>query len=99
MPILYTFQSPNNFSTGTWHFVQISYTPVIATGTETAVKIYRSTVSGGPYTLQATVPINQSNWNDYAVTPGQTYYYVFTETDGVSESAQSAEFSGTVQSG
>jgi acid phosphatase type 7 len=40
-------------------------------------KIYRSTVSGGPYTLVATIPATTSYQNS-GLTSGTTYYYVVT---------------------
>jgi fibronectin type 3 domain-containing protein len=43
--------------------------------------IYRSTVSGGFYVKIANVPNGVQVYNDYAVTPGVTYYYVLTEVD------------------
>jgi fibronectin type 3 domain-containing protein len=61
-----------------------------------SVNIYRSTVSGGPYTLIANVATGVQLYNDYAVTPEITYYYVVTEVNNVgAESAQSPQMSGT----
>jgi hypothetical protein len=40
-------------------------------------KIYRSTVSGGPYTLIATIPATTTYQNS-GLTSGTTYYYVVT---------------------
>lgn len=57
--------------------------------------IYRSTVSGGPYTKIANVQQGTQIWSDYAVTPGVVYYYVLTEVDNTgAESAFSVEQSG-----
>ena len=62
-----------------------------------SVNVYRSTVSGGPYTQIATgIPMGTQLYNDYAVTVGTTYYYVLTEVDNsAQESGYSTERSGT----
>lgn len=58
--------------------------------------VYRSTVSGGPYTLQGT-GIGQLTFRDENVTPGSAYYYVVTAVDSnKNESAHSSEQSSTV---
>jgi fibronectin type 3 domain-containing protein len=68
-----------------------------SSGGATATNIYRGTASGGPYSLINSV--GGTTYNDFQVNPGQTYYYVFTEIDGLGgESAQSSEISATVQS-
>ena len=46
-------------------------------------KIYRSTVSGGPYTLVATIPAATSYQNS-GLTSGATYYYVVTAVNSSS---------------
>lgn len=100
MPILYTFFHSPTYSTGTSHYIALFYTPT-TTGGAVAVNIYRSTTNGGPYVLIETMPISEGNdYFDYNVQQGVTYYYVFTEIDGLGgESAQSAQFQGTVQVG
>jgi hypothetical protein len=58
--------------------------------------IYRSLVSGGPYTKIANVPLGVQVYNDFNVTPLTKYFYVMTEVDNTNtESAFSAETSGT----
>lgn len=59
-------------------------------------KIYRATVSGGPYTLIANVGLGLQVYNDFGVVPQVPYFYVMTEVDsnGV-ESAFSVEATGT----
>ena len=57
-------------------------------------KIYRSTTSGGPYTLVATIPAATSYQNNGLVS-GTTYYYVVTAVNsGSLESAPSNQGSG-----
>ncbi len=43
----------------------------------TQIRIYRATVSGGPYALHATVPVT-TTYTDTGLTSGTTYYYVVT---------------------
>jgi Abnormal spindle-like microcephaly-assoc'd, ASPM-SPD-2-Hydin len=59
--------------------------------------VYRSTVSGGPYTKLTSTPIAATTHADMAVQAGQTYFYVVTSVDssGV-ESADSTEVSATI---
>jgi cellulose 1,4-beta-cellobiosidase len=57
-------------------------------------RIYRSTTSGGPYTLVATIPATTSYQNN-GLTSGTTYYYVVTAVNGGSlESGSSNQGSG-----
>jgi acid phosphatase type 7 len=57
-------------------------------------KIYRSTTSGGPYTLVATIPAATSYQNN-GLTSGATYYYVVTAVNsGSFESPASNQGSG-----
>jgi hypothetical protein len=58
--------------------------------------IYRSTVSGGPYTKIANVLDGIQTYNDFNVVPEVTYYYVLTEVNNVgAESAFGTQQSGT----
>jgi hypothetical protein len=60
-------------------------------------KIYRSTVSGGPYALVATIAAATS-YNNTGLTSGTTYYYVVTAVNGASlESATSNQASATAR--
>jgi hypothetical protein len=77
------------------YFLQLTWTDSVDPNAASN-NIYRATVSGGPYTLIANVPDGIQLYNDYAVTPEVTYFYVLTEVNNVgAESAQSSEQSGT----
>ncbi len=57
--------------------------------------VFRSTVSGGPYSSVATL-IGSSDFNDASVTNGTTYYYIVTAEDtSGNESGDSTEASAT----
>jgi hypothetical protein len=47
--------------------------------------IYRSTVSGGPYTMINTSPDSTTSYTDSTVVSGDTYYYVATAVNASSE--------------
>ncbi len=73
-------------------------TEVILTWTEspgaTYYNIKRATVHGGPYRTIATgIPV--PTYEDAAITPGTTYYYVVSAVNSGGESANSAEKSAT----
>jgi len=58
--------------------------------------VYRAQTSGGPYTHVQDV--FTSDWVDYGVTGGTTYYYVVSAVDtGSNESANSSQVSATLQ--
>lgn len=65
--------------------------------TVTGYNVYRSTVTGGPYTKLDSALVAATTSTDTAVQAGQTYYYVVTsvDTEGV-ESAYSSEASATI---
>jgi fibronectin type 3 domain-containing protein len=59
--------------------------------------VYRSTTSGGPYTLITSTPVAGVTYTDTAVQAGVTYFYVVTAVDANgNESAFSNEASVTV---
>ena len=64
----------------------------------TAYKVYRSTVRGGPYTFLSSVV--ESAYSDTTVQSGKRYYYVVTAaSDPVFESGYSNEASAFLKSG
>jgi len=93
--------SPINISlsgTGTQavaHSATLSWTA--STSTVVGYNVYRSTTSGGPYTLITSGPVAGITFTDTSVQAGATYFYVVTAVDvnGI-ESAFSNEASVTV---
>ncbi len=77
------------------HMVSLSWTA--STSTVTGYNVYRSTVSGGPYTKVNSSVVAATTYSDSAVQASTTYFYVITSVDaqGV-ESAYSNEVSVTV---
>jgi len=68
-----------------------------STSTVSGYNVYRSSVSGGPYTKMNSGLITSTTYLDSAVTSGQTYYYVVTSVNSSNvESANSAEVSAIV---
>jgi Abnormal spindle-like microcephaly-assoc'd, ASPM-SPD-2-Hydin/Transmembrane protein 131-like N-terminal len=77
------------------HSVSLSWTA--STSTVVGYNVYRSTVSGGPYTLITSAPVAATSYSDTAVQAGVTYFYVVTAVDANgNESAFSNEASVTV---
>ena len=59
--------------------------------------VYRSTVSGGPYTVLTYSPLNATSYVDLAVQSGKTYFYVATAVDSSgAESPYAPEISATI---
>jgi hypothetical protein len=93
--------SPINISlsgTGTQavaHSVSLSWTA--STSTVVGYNVYRSTISGGPYTLITSSTVPGTTYTDNGVQAGMTYFYVVTAVDSSgNESAFSNEASVTV---
>jgi fibronectin type 3 domain-containing protein len=78
------------------HSVTLSWTA--STSSVVGYNVYRSTVSGGPYTLLTGTPVAASPYTDSSsVQAGVTYYYVVTAVDSNgNESVFSNEASVTV---
>jgi hypothetical protein len=82
---------PSSLSgTGAAKSVTLSYASVSGAKFYT---IYRSKISGGPYTKIATT--SATKYTDLNVVSNITYYYVVADTDGVNLSAYSSQTSAT----
>jgi len=93
--------SPINISlsgTGTQavaHSVSLTWTA--STSTVIGYNVYRSTTSGGPYTLITNSPVTGTSFSDTTVQAGVTYFYVVTAVDASgNESVNSNEVSVTI---
>ena len=77
------------------HSVTLTWTA--STSTVSGYNVYRSTVTGGPYTKLNSTLVAATSYVDTAVQASQIYYYVVTSVDssGV-ESADSTEVSATI---
>ncbi len=77
------------------HSVVLTWMP--STSTVAGYNVYRSEVSGGPYTKLDSSAVATDSFTDYTVQSGKTYYFVVTSvnTSGV-QSADSAQVSATI---
>ena len=90
-------QAPTNLAPGaaTASQVPLTWTASVST-TVIGYNVYRSTVSGGPYTLVNLSPVNGTTHSDTTVGSGTTYFYVLTAVDPHNlESDYSGEVSAT----
>ena len=62
----------------------------------TGFHVQRSTTTGGPYTIVATVPVGTLTYLDTTVTVGATYFYVVTAYNQSGDSPKSAEVTCTL---
>jgi hypothetical protein len=77
------------------HSVALTWTA--STSTVSGYNVYRSTVSGGPYTKLNSTLVPATTYTDTTVQSGQTYFYVATAVDSSAvESADSTEVSATI---
>ena len=73
----------------------LSWTP--STSSVVGYYVYRATQTGGPYTLLNSTPVVETQYSDFTVTAGQTYFYVVTSVDANNvQSPYSNEVSATV---
>ncbi|HYY69059.1 MAG TPA: hypothetical protein VE734_04955 [Terriglobales bacterium] len=79
------------------HSVTLSWNG--STSTVVGYNIYRSTVAGGPYTMINTALNAPTNYTDFTVQSGKTYFYVTTAVDASNnESAYSNQVQAVVPS-
>jgi hypothetical protein len=77
------------------HSATLSWTP--STSTVAGYNVYRSAVSGGPYSKLNSSIVATDGFTDSSVQAGQTYYYVVTAVTGTDvESADSTQVSVTI---
>ncbi len=77
------------------HSVTLAWTP--SASSYGGFNVYRSSVSGGPYTKVDSSVIPTPSYIDSTVLAGQTYYYVATELDSSgNESGYSSEVSASI---
>jgi len=62
------------------HSVTLNWDPSSSEGV-VGYNVYRSTVSGGSYTLLTTSPVSAMSYVDTSAQGGQTYYYAVTSVD------------------
>lgn len=78
------------------HSVTLSWAASVSVGV-TGYNVYRSAVSGGPYTKINSSTVLPTNYVDNVVQGGQSYYYVLTAVSGTGEeSANSTQVQATV---
>ncbi|MGH9703546.1 MAG: choice-of-anchor D domain-containing protein [Candidatus Acidiferrales bacterium] len=83
-------------ASGNAHSAILNWT-ASTTNTVTGYNVYRGPVSGGPYTILSSSPVNAETFTDLSVAAGQTYFYVVTAVDASGmESIFSSEVSGTI---
>jgi bacillopeptidase F len=77
------------------HSVALTWIP--SASTVAGYNVYRSQVSGGPYTKLTSSLVAADSYNDSSVQSGLTYYYVATSvTSSGVESADSTQTSATI---
>ena len=59
------------------HDVTLNWNASISSGVA-GYNVYRGSVSGGPYAKMNSSAVTVTSYNDNAVQPGQTYFYVVT---------------------
>ena len=59
------------------HDVTLNWNASVSSGVA-GYNVYRGSVSGGPYARMNSSAVTITSYNDNAVQPGQTYFYVVT---------------------
>ncbi|HXP68735.1 MAG TPA: choice-of-anchor D domain-containing protein, partial [Candidatus Dormibacteraeota bacterium] len=73
------------------HTVALTWTASVSTDV-IGYNIYRSTTTGGPYSILDSAPVAADSYNDSAVQSGQTYFYIVRAIDNTGlESLNSTE--------
>jgi fibronectin type 3 domain-containing protein len=79
----------------TGHTVSLNWTA--SASTVSGYRIYRGSLSGGPYTLLNPSLVLSTSFTDSAVTSGDSYFYVVTAVDASdNESAFSNQAAATI---
>lgn len=94
MPRILLLQCPTSNMASKLASIELDWTASVSVGV-IQYNIYRSLVTGGPYTLIGSVPFANNQYFDYAVNRATTYFYVVTAFDGSNESVNSNEASAT----
>lgn len=90
-----TLTTTGTGQTPTQHYVDMAWNP--STSNVIGYYIYRSTVSGGPYTQLNTSPVSGTTYTDSTVVSGATYYYVIRAVDASgAQSPNSAQVSAVI---
>jgi fibronectin type 3 domain-containing protein len=77
------------------HSVTLNWTA--STSVVSGYNVYRSTISGGPYTKLNSTLVVATTYDDTSVQSGQTYFYLATSVDSSNvESVDSTEASATI---
>jgi fibronectin type 3 domain-containing protein len=61
------------------HFVTVSWRA--STSSVLGYYLYRSTQAGGPYVRLNSTPVAETQYSDFTVVAGQTYFYVVSAVD------------------
>jgi Abnormal spindle-like microcephaly-assoc'd, ASPM-SPD-2-Hydin len=78
------------------HTVDLTWTASTSTDV-VGYNIYRSTISGGPYSILDSAPVAADEYVDSLLASGQTYFYVVRSVDGTgTESANSSEVQAAI---
>jgi hypothetical protein len=79
------------------HYVVLNWTASVTPSV--TYNVYRSTITGGPYSQINLSAVSCCTFTDSSVNSGTTYYYVVRAFDGTSESVNSNEAKAVVPQG